>query len=117
MMLIIIHSNFFYPTIIFKINWFIEGVATYIVAPTQTALSPATIHAGTLGTYCRPRAYTVTGDNTCLYRYFFQAIGETIYALDFETNCRRRQNMPLTLKEIVAANSTDMEKSIRYCHC
>ena len=29
---------------------------------------------------------------------FFHAIVATIYALDFETSCRRRQNMSLTSK-------------------
>ena len=28
---------------------------------------------------------------------FFQANGATIYALNFEASCRRRQNMPSTL--------------------
>ena len=39
---------------------------------------------------------------------FFQATGETISALNFETGLRRWRNIPLTLK-IVAANSNDME--------
>ena len=39
---------------------------------------------------------------------FLQAIGATINALNFETSCRRRQNMPFTWKQIVDANS-DME--------
>ena len=34
------------------------------------------------------------------------AIGVTIYALNFEKNCRRRQNLSLTLNQIAAANST-----------
>ena len=40
---------------------------------------------------------------------FFQANGAKIYDLNFDTNCRRRQHMLSTLKQIVAANSTDFE--------
>ena len=39
---------------------------------------------------------------------FYQANGQTICALNFDTNCRQRQNMPSTLKQIVAENSTDL---------
>ena len=39
-----------------------------------------------------------------------QANGATIYVLNFDTSCHRRQNMPSTLKQIVAKNSTDLEK-------
>ena len=38
----------------------------------------------------------------------FQAKGATIYAFIFDTSCRR-QNMPSTVKQIVAENSTDLE--------
>ena len=37
---------------------------------------------------------------------FSHAIEVTIYALNFEKNCRRRQNLSLTLNQIAAANST-----------
>ena len=40
----------------------------------------------------------------------FSANMATIYALHFDTSCRRRQNMPSTLTQIVAENSTDLEK-------
>ena len=40
---------------------------------------------------------------------FFHAIGATISAVNFDTRCRRRQNMPSTLKQIVDSNSTDLE--------
>ena len=64
--------------------------------------SSSTIHVGTLGTYYRPKAYIVTGDN--IYRcqpYFSQAKGATIYAVNFDVNCHLRQIMPLTLKQDV----------------
>ena len=79
-------------------------MATYTQTPLHI-LSPATIYAGTLGTYCLPKAYIIYADiNT-----FFHAIMATILALNFDTSCRRRQNMPSTLKQIVDSNSTDLE--------
>ena len=84
-------------------------VATYTQTPLHI-LSPATIYAGTLSTYCLPKAYTVAGDNMCWYWYFFShAIGATISALNFDISCRRRQNIPATLKQIVDSYSTDFE--------
>ena len=74
--------------------------------------------------YCRPSSYCrrqqfmpvlsvhiVAGDNIMYANFdtFFQAILATIYDLNFETSCFRRQNMPLTLTKIVTANSTVME--------
>ena len=58
-------------------------VATYVVA--LHILSPATIHGGTRGTYCRPRAYIVAGMIfiPCIY-------------------CRRRQYVPKCAPYIVA---------------
>ena len=40
------------------------GMATYVAAPTHIV---ATIYADTRGTYCRPIAYIVGGDNICRY--------------------------------------------------
>ena len=46
----------------------------------------------------------------CRHRSLFsQADGATIYAFIFDSSCRRRQNMPSTLKQIVAENSNDLE--------
>ena len=59
-------------------------------------LSPATIHAGTLGTYC------------CL-EYILSPASVYILITILFSRYMRRQNIPLTLKQIVAANSTDME--------
>ena len=39
-----------------------------------------------------------TGDNICRYRYFFPGYWGVNINLNFETSCRRRQNMSLTLK-------------------
>ena len=47
---------------------------------------------------------------------FFQTTGATLYALNFETSCRRRQNMPITLKLIVAENSTDIQIKYKILH-
>ena len=41
--------------------------------------------------------------------FFPQGNESTVYALNFETRCRRRQNMPSTLQQIVAENSTYLE--------
>ena len=40
---------------------------------------------------------------------YFQVNWATKYAYNFDTSCRRRQNMPSTLKRIVAENSPDLE--------
>ena len=37
--------------------------------------------------------------------FFFQGKGATMHAVNFDTNCHRRQNMPSTLKQTVAKNS------------
>ena len=42
-------------------------------------------------------------------RFFPQANGARKYALNFDTSCCRRKNMPSTLKQIVAENFTDFE--------
>ena len=65
-------------------------------------LSPATIYAGTLGTYCRRDIYIDA---------FFKTNGATIYALNFDTSCRRRQHMLLTLEQIVAKSLFTWKKS------
>ena len=41
--------------------------------------------------------YIVAGDNMCRYRPL-----HLVYAVNFDTNCCRRQNMPSTLKQTVA---------------
>ena len=56
-------------------------VATYTDTPLHI-LSPSIIYAGTLGTYCRPKAYTVAGDNICWYRYFFSSLLGRQYMLE-----------------------------------
>ena len=38
-----------------------------------------------------------------------QANGATTYVFILDTRCRRRQNRPSTLKQIVAENSTNMK--------
>lgn len=45
---------------------------------------------------------------------FFQGNGATIYALNFGTSCRLRQNLPSILKQIVAKKSTNLE--IKYLY-
>ena len=63
-------------------------------------LSMAAIHADTSVIHCRRKAYIVACYN--LYRYINlfldQAKGATIYEVNFETNCRRRQNLPSTFE-------------------
>ena len=66
-------------------------------------------HLGLDCTCYRPKAYILAGDNIYDIYALFQANGAKICALNFDTNCRRRQNMPSTLKQIVAENPTDLE--------
>ena len=69
-------------------------MATYIVARTHIV--------DTRGTYCRPKAYIVDGDDNI--DTYIQTNETTIYALNFDTSCRRRHNIPSTLKQIVDEN-------------
>ena len=43
---------------------------------------------------------------------FSKANWATIYAFIFVISCRQRENMPSALKQIVAENSTDLEKKV-----
>ena len=59
----------------------VQHLMTTFIAPTLHILSPVTIHAGTLGTYCSPKAYIVTGDIDTSH----QANRAIIYVLNFDT--------------------------------
>ena len=86
-------------------------VATYIVAPIHTCIFlPGTIHAGTLGTYCRSNCILSPAIiNADIDTFPHAGNGTTIYALNYDTSCRRQKNMQSTLKQIVADNTTDLE--------
>ena len=54
-------------------------------------------------THCRRRQYNQ------ISILLLKANGATICAFIYDTSCHWRENMPLTLKQIVAANTTDLE--------
>ena len=81
------------------------GMWRYIMSPLHI-LQSATNYAGTLDTYCRLKAYCCRRQCMPISILFSQANGATICAVNFDTNCRRGQIMPSTLKQLVSKNST-----------
>ena len=94
-------------------------VATYIVATIHTCIFlPGTIHAGTLGTYCRSNCILSPAIIYADIDTFSPGNGATIYALNYDTSCRRQKNMQSTLKQIVAETLLrNKEPHVRYCQC